>query len=130
MNVGGNHAQKEYLKGTEQEWLGDYLVHESSAVGGSAIVLNVTAATIRSGSGSAARDDDQLAASPENELWRLMHETWPDRIVFLPVDDPVFMSGGIPLNYEGTIYVAAPKRHYDFFLLLPLAHRVPIPSGG
>ena len=127
MNVGGNHAQKEYLKGTDQEWLGDYLVHQSDAVGGSSIVLTVTPARIVSGSGSGSADFDVTDASPENELWRTMSETWPGQIVFLPVDDPVFLADGVPMNFEGTIYVGSPKRHYDVFLLLPLAHRVPLP---
>ena len=102
LNVGGNHAQKAYLKGTSQEWLGDYLVHESNAIG---------------------FQDYTLEASPPNELFRLMNETWPDRIVFLPVDDPVFSSGGVPMNFEGEIYFDSPKRVYDVFVLLPLAHR-------
>ena len=127
MNVGGNHAQKEYLKGTDQEWLGDYLVHKSGAVGGTSIVLTVTAAKIVSDGPSEALLFDVADASPENELWRIMNETWPDQIVFLPVDDPTFLGGGIPMNFEETIYVGSPKKHYDVFLLLPLAHRVPLP---
>lgn len=124
MNVGGNHAQKEHLKGTDQEWLGDYLVHRSSAVGGSVIVLAVTAARITSG-GTLA--DYDLRDSPENELWRVMNETWPDQIVFLPLDDPVFEAGGVRMNFEGKIHVGAAKRHYDVFVLLPLAHRIALP---
>ena len=127
MNVGGNHAQKEYLKGTNQEWLGDYLVHRSDAVGGSSIVLTVTAARIVSDGPSETLLFDVADASPENELWRIMKETWPGQIVFLPVDDPTFRGDGVPMNYEETIYVGSPKRHYDVFLLLPLAHRVPLP---
>lgn len=127
MNVGGNHAQKEYLKGTNQEWLGDYLVHRSDAVGGSSIVLTVTAARIVSDGPSETLLFDVADASPENELWRIMNGTWPDQIVFLPVDDPIFLGDGVPMNYEETIYVGFPKRHYDVFLLLPLAHRVPLP---
>jgi hypothetical protein len=126
INVGGNHAQKEYLKGTDQQWLGDYLVHQSAAVGGSVIVLNINPARIVPSSGSATTLFDILDASPDNELWRLMNEAWPDQAVFLPLDDPVFAAGGIPINYEGTIYLAAPKRHYDILVLLPLAHRVPL----
>ena len=41
INVGGHHAQKSPLLGTELEWLGDYLVHESPATQGSVIVLSV-----------------------------------------------------------------------------------------
>jgi hypothetical protein len=126
INVGGNHAQKEYLKGTDQQWLGDYLVHESAAVGGSVIVLNINPARIVTGSGGATTLFDIRDASPANELWRLMNEAWPDRAVFLPLDDPVFAAGGVPINYEGTIYLAAPKRQYDILVLLPLAHRVPL----
>ena len=126
INIGGNHAQKKYLKGTEQEWLGDYLVHTSQATGGSVIVLVVTAARITPDAGSTIPDYD-LEASPENEIFRLMNETWPDQIVFLPVDDPLFLTGRVPMNFEGTIYVGAPKQYYDVFLLLPLAPRVPLP---
>jgi hypothetical protein len=98
INVGGNHAQKAYLKGTEQEWLGDYLVHRSNALGGSAIVLNVTPARIMDSAG-AVTTYDIMDVSPENELFRVMQ----------------------------VIHVGAPKRIYDAFILLPLAHRVPLP---
>jgi hypothetical protein len=122
INVGSTHAQKKRLFGTEIEWLGDYLVHESQAADGSVIVLDVSAAHIVSVPGSGIPDYD-LTASPENELFRVMNQTWPDQIVFLPTDDPLFSSRRVPINSEGTIYVGAPKRHYDVFVLLPLAHR-------
>lgn len=125
INVGANHAQKEYLRGTEQEWLGDYLVHKSTAVGGSVIVLEVTPARIMS-AGEGGVTEFDLRASPENELFRLMNETWPDQIVFLPLDDPIFQTGAVPMNSEGEIYVGSPKRHYDVSVLLPLARRIPI----
>jgi hypothetical protein len=124
LNVGGNHAQKERLKGTDQEWLGDYLVHESTAVGGPSIVLGVTAAEIVSAPGSTAPDWSVLDASPDAEIWRLMYDVWPERTVFLPLDDPVFL-GGVQMNFEGIIHTGAPKRHYDAFLMYPVAHRIP-----
>jgi hypothetical protein len=123
INFGSTHAQKARLRGTEVEWLGDYLVHKSQAADGSVIVLEVSAAHIVSLPGSGIPDSD-LAASPDNELLRVMNQTWPDQIVFLPLDDPLFSSGRIPMNF-GEIYVGAPKRHYDVFVLLPQAHRVP-----
>lgn len=124
VNVGGNHAQKERLNGTDQQWLGDYLVHESAAVGGSAVALFVTAARGVPGTGGSIADWDILDASPPNELFRIMNETWPEDVVYLPLDDPLFTSGGVPLNFEGTIRVCAPKRQYDGFVLLPWAHHV------
>lgn len=123
INFGSTHAQKERLRGTEIEWLGDYLVHKSPVAKGSVIVLDVSAAYIVSLPGSGISDSD-LAASPENELLRVMNQSWPDQIVFLPLDDPLFSGGRIPMNF-GEIYVGAPKRHYDAVVLLPLAHRLP-----
>ncbi|HSG09511.1 MAG TPA: hypothetical protein VLA36_14215, partial [Longimicrobiales bacterium] len=46
MNVGCTHAQKERLMGTDIEWLGDYLVHKSTSVGGRSMVLCTTAARV------------------------------------------------------------------------------------
>jgi len=123
INYGSTHAQKERLRGTDIEWLGDYLVHQSQATGGSVIVLEVSAAHIAPVPGSANPDGD-LTDSPKNELLRVMNETWPDQIVFLPLDDPLFSNGRIPMNF-GEIYVGAPKQHYDAFVLLPFAQRVP-----
>ncbi len=68
---------------------------------------------------------DMLVKSPEDELWRVMYQVWPDQIVFLPLDNALFGSGTIPMNFEGTIYWGSPKMHYDAFILLPLAHRSP-----
>lgn len=124
INVGGNHAQKSRFKGTDQEWLGDYLVHRSSAVGGAAIVLSVGAARVVAASGATLFDI--MNASPANELWRTMHEAWPGQSVFLPLDDPMFLQGGIAVNYEGEIFVTALKKTYDAMLLFPLAHRIPL----
>ena len=124
LNVGGNHAQKERLKGTEQEWLGDYLVNRSTAVGGSSIVLGFVAAKVVSGS---TVQYDILDESPEDELFRLMYERWPEQIVFMPLDDPLFATSGVKMNFEGIIHKGAPKRHYDVFLQYPLANRIPLP---
>jgi hypothetical protein len=126
LNVGGNHAQKEHLKGTEQEWLGDYLVHRSTAVGGPAIVLCVTAAEIVGGAAWSVPDWRVTDESPDNEIWRVMSETWPNRTVFLPLDDPAF-GQGVRMNFEGIIHSGAPRRHYDAFLQYPVAHRIRLP---
>jgi len=122
INIGSTHAQKKRLYGTEIEWLGEYLVNKSPAADGSVIVLDVSAAHIVSVPGSGIPDYD-LSASPENELFRVMNETWADQTVFLPVDDPLFSKIRVPINSESTIYLGAPKRHFDAFILLPVAHR-------
>jgi hypothetical protein len=122
INYGSTHAQKEQLWGTEIEWLGDYLAHKSQATGGSVIALWVPSAYIVSVPGSEFPDND-LTASPENELLQVMNQTWPDQIVFLPMDDPLFSNGRVPLNSSGDIYVGAPQHHYDAVVLLPRAHR-------
>jgi hypothetical protein len=122
INIGSTHAQKKRLYGTEIKWLGEYLVNESPAAKGSVIVLDVSPAYIVSVPGSGIPDYD-LSASPENELFRVMNETWGNHIVYLPVDDPLFSKMRVPINSEGTIFWSAPKRHFDAFILLPVAHR-------
>jgi len=123
INIGGNHAQKTRMKGTELEWLGDYLVNRSPVVNGSIIVLVVTAARIVSPDGGTTLYD--LGASPPNELFRLMNETWPSHTVFLPLDDPIFSGQGVLVNFESELYSSALKRVYDVAVLLPLARRDP-----
>ncbi len=124
INIGGNHAQKAYLKGTKQQWLGEYVAHESPVVNGSVIVLCVTAARIMAG-GSVAYDI--LDASPAHELFRITAETFGDRGVFLPLDDPVFSTADVAMNFEAVVHTGAPKEVYDMFVQFPVAHRVPLP---
>jgi len=123
INIGGNHAQKTRFKGTDLEWLGDYLAHRSPAAGGSVFVLAVTAARIVSPDGSSTLYD--LGASPPNELFRVMGETWPNRTVLLPLDDPLFTNESVLVNFEAEIYSTRLKLVYDAVLQYPLAHRDP-----
>ena len=37
-----------------------------------------------------------------------------------------FEEGGVPINFEETIYVSSPKRTYDVLVQLPIAHRIPL----
>lgn len=122
INVGSTHAQKRRLFGTDIEWLGDYLVHRSRAIGGTVFVMDVSPARGEPGTGGAIADWDIRDSSPEGEIFRLMDETWPGRTVFLPLDDPVFGAGGIRMNVEAEIYVCAPRRQFDALVLLPVGH--------
>jgi len=126
INIGSTHAQKKRLWGTEIEWLGEYLVHKSEEADGSVIVVQVTPAHIKTVPGSGIPDYD-LKASPENELLRVMNQTWPDQTVMLAVDDPLFSSGRVPINSDSVIYVGAPKRYFDALIVLPVAQRVRYP---
>ena len=123
INIGSTHAQKERLWGTKIEWLGDYLAHTSQAAGSSVIVIEVSAARIESSPESGIPDFD-LGGSPNNELFLAMQRISQDQIVFLPADDPVFSTGGVPINNAGDIYTGSPKRYFDAFVLLPMAHRI------
>ena len=123
INVGSTHAQKARLWGTDIKWLGEYLVYENEVSSGSTIVLDVNAARIVSASGTGTEFD--LGGSPKNELFRIMHESWPGQIVFLAADDPVFAREKVPINNGEGIYSGRLQRHFDAFVLLPVAHRIP-----
>jgi hypothetical protein len=123
INIGNTHSQKSGLWGTEDiEWLGDYLVNQSQAAKGSVIAIWVAAQHIISVPGSGNPDFD-LTDSPRNELLRVTGKIWPDQVVFLTLDDPLFSNGRVPLNLSGDIYVTAPKQQHDALFLLPVAHR-------
>jgi hypothetical protein len=124
INIGLTHAQKSGLFGTASTtWLSDYLTHESAVTAGSAFVLGAVAAEVET-SPDGGRIQ-QLDGSPTNELLRLMHEAWPSESAFLPLDDPLFSSNGVPLNIGGAVYLCAPKEVFDGIVLFPLAHRDP-----
>jgi hypothetical protein len=112
--------------GTKQEWLGDYLVHRSGAVDGSVIVLGISSAKTELEPGAGGTPFNVLNTSPEDELLRVMAETWPGRTVFLPLDDAVFSEHKVAFNSEETIYVTSLKEQYDAILQYSLAHRMPI----
>ena len=126
INIGGHHAQKSHLMGTEQEWMGDYLAHTSSAVGGSIIVVGFTSAKTELEPGAGGTPWDILeSASPDNELHRIMADTWPGRTVFLPLDDPLFSDRTVAYNSEDVIYVTSLNEQYDAIIQYGLAHRMP-----
>jgi hypothetical protein len=125
INIGGHHAQKAHMMGTNQEWLGDYLVHRSSAVDGSVIVLNISSARTELEPGAEGTPFDVIDTSPENELLRVMAETWPGRTVFMPLDDPIFSEHTVAFNSEETIYVTSLNEQFDAVLQYGLAHRMP-----
>jgi hypothetical protein len=124
INIGGNHAQKSRLKGTKQEWLGDYLVHRSAAVGGPVAIVSLVSAETVLLSRAEGTPVDVVASSPDNELFRIIAEQWPGRTVFLPLNDPLFAERTIAVNYEDTIYVTSLADHYDAVLQYGIAHRM------
>ena len=126
INIGGHHAQKSHLMGTEQEWMGDYLTHKSVVVGGSIIVVGFSSAETELEEGAGGTPWDILESeSPDNELLRVVAETWPGRTVFLPLDDLLFNERTVAYNSEDVIYVASLKEQYDAIIQYGLAHRMP-----
>jgi hypothetical protein len=126
INIGGHHAQKSHLMGTEQEWMGDYLAHKSTVVEGSIIVVGVSSARTELEPGAGGTPFHILASvSPDNELLRLMAETWPGQTVFLPLADPLFSDRTVAYNSEDVIYATSLNEQYDAIIQYGFAHRMP-----
>jgi len=126
INIGGHHAQKSHLMGTEQEWMGDYLAHQSTVVDGSIIVVGFSSARTELEPGAGGTPFDILeSASPDNEVLRLMAETWPGPTVFLPLDDPLFSDRRVAYNSEDVIYATSLNEQYDAIIQYGLAYRMP-----
>jgi erythromycin esterase-like protein len=127
INIGGHHAQKSHLMGTEQEWLGDHLVNTGEAVDGSVIVIGFASATTELEPGAGGTPWDVIDSnSPDNEVFRIMAETLPGRTVFLPLDDPLFAERTVAYNSEDVIYITAPKEQFDVLIQYGVAHRMPV----
>jgi hypothetical protein len=126
INMGAHHAQKARLMGTNQEWLGDYLVHRSSATGGNVIVLGISAAQIELEPGADGSPFNVLDASPNNEILRVMAETWPGQNVFIPLDDSLFSDRTVAYASEETTYVTTLRNQFDVIVQYGVAHRMPI----
>jgi hypothetical protein len=126
LNVGGTHAQKDWMKGTRIEWLGEHLVHKSTAVGGPVLVMSVVTSNLVPGTGAGTRYE--LEKSPEDELFRVMSESFPDQTVYLSLTEPAFSTENVKLIFEETVYRCRVRLHYDALLQYPLAHRVQPPS--
>jgi hypothetical protein len=126
INIGGHHAQKTHLMGTDQEWMGDYLAHKSTVVAGSIIVVGFSSAKTELEPGAGGTPWDILeSASPDNELLRFMAKAWPGQTVFLPLDDPLFRDRRVAYNSEDTIYATSLKEQYDAIIQYGVAHRMP-----
>ena len=127
INIGGHHAQKSHLMGTEQQWLGDYLAHESAVVDGSILVIGFTSARTELEPGAGGTPFDILeSASPENEILRVIADAWPNQTVFLPLDAPLFVDRSVAYNSEDEIYATSLREQYDALIQYGLAHRMPI----
>lgn len=126
INFGAHHAQKAHLMGTEQEWIGDYLAHTSTVVDGSIIVIGFTSARTELEPGAGGTPWNILeSSSPDNEILRVIAETWPARTVFLPLTDPLFAERTVAYNSEDVIYVTSLGEHFDALVQYGLAHRWP-----
>jgi hypothetical protein len=125
INIGGHHAQKSHLMGTDQEWLGDYLAHTSKAIDGAMIVVGFASARTELEPGAGGTPWDVLdSASPDNEVYRVIAETWPGHTVFVSLDDPLF-AGRVAFNSEDVIYATSIRDQYDALIQYGLAHRMP-----
>ena len=126
INIGAHHAQKSHLMGTDQEWMGDYLAHTSPAVGGSIFVIAFASARTELEPGAGGTPWNIVeSSSPGNELLRLLAETWPNRTVFLPLDDPLFAESKVAFNSEDVIYATPLRQQFDALIQYGVAHRMP-----
>ena len=124
INVGAHHAQKSPLMGTDQEWLGDYLAHRSEAAEGSVFIIGFTSAKTVLEPGAPGGPSNIVQSSPDDELLRLMAETWPGLNVYLPLDEPLFSERRVAYNSEDVIYAVRLADVFDALFQYGVAHRM------
>jgi hypothetical protein len=119
VNVGGSHAQKERHRGTQQEWLGEYLVRRSPAASGQTLTLWVTGSRGEYRFNDTPTSFDLRTQSPENEVLRITSELAGSRTALLPLSDPIFLDRQVAVNYLEGVFICSPKRQYDAFIVMP-----------
>ena len=91
------------------------------------IVIGFTSARTELEAGAGGTPFDILeSASPENEILRVMAETWPNQTVFLLLDDPLFVDRTVAYNSEDVIYVSPLGEQFDALIQYGIAHRMPV----
>ena len=128
INMGFNHAQLLPLRGTDQEWLADYLSHHSAAAGDVFSICATIADGYRLDNEGNPAAFSLMERSKENELMRVLWEVGDGKPVFLPLEDPFFQDRMIPVNYLGDVRTTHPADVYDAFILLTDVH--PLESLG
>jgi hypothetical protein len=119
VNVGYFHAQRQRQTGTVDRWLAQRLVEESSGERGEPYVLVVVPASGEKRIRGRVRRFDVGDESPQNELFRVMQGVAGGVPAFLPLDDEVFRSERIVVNYLPELTVGPPRDAFDAFVLLP-----------
>ena len=119
VNVGYYHAQKTARDGTIDVWLGEYLTSTSPHAQGETFVLVVVPASGEKVFGERVRSFDVASDAPPNELFRLMRSVAGDRPAFLALDDEIFASERVVVNYLPRIDTEPPAEVFDGFVLLP-----------
>jgi hypothetical protein len=119
VNVGYFHGQKRRQAGTVDRWLAQRLVEEGSGERGDTYVLVVVPASGEKRIRGRVRPFDVGHESPQNELFRVMQGVAGGVPAFLPLDDEVFRSERIVVNYLPELIVGPPRDAFDAFVLLP-----------
>lgn len=121
---GGNHIQREHLMGTEKEWLGGYLANRSPHTAGDTFLLYLTAAKSDYLREREITRFDIRENHNWSELFRVLTDRAKGKPAFLPLDDKIFATETITVNYQGSVLRHKPKEQFDGFILLPEIHSV------
>ncbi len=120
INTGSYHAQKEYRFGTPKQWLAEYLADSDHPLtGGNVYSLVAVPAQGTMRMRNEIRSFSLEERSSPDELFLLMSKLAGDKLVFLSLDDEVFLNHNIEVNYHYNQLNYPVKRHYDGFILLP-----------
>lgn len=119
LNVGGFHAQKRHVMGTEKVWLAERLAQKSSATGGKATTLMVGIARSVQHFGSIPGPFTLETHGPPGELFAIIESQVAPRAAYLPLDDPYFSRSPVDVNYLGQVVRHRPGEQFDAYILLP-----------
>ncbi len=121
INTGLNHAQKKHFRGSDNEWLAEYLVYQGEFSRDNTYVIAVIPARgqLEWGRIGNYRNVDLISDSKRSELFRLIFEKADKQHAFLPLDDPLFKTKELNINYHFEEIRAIPQVIHDGIYILP-----------
>lgn len=124
VNTGMFHAQRRRYMGTRQQWLGEYLAANPELYGGpeglySLAVFGFTGEMLRRFTDREARQVPHPTTRSQYTLSRRLYEqSPPGKMVFLPLQDPVF-ERRMRLAFSYSELTGRPGRQFDAYLVHP-----------
>jgi hypothetical protein len=129
ISCGSMHAQKTAFRKSGDNggaWLGTRLAAKYGDAVWSGLFLPARGSLPEEGNDGTCHDFDSLRNADDNDLMKIVSDSYPDMLVYLPFVAEPFLSYPVGLDHD--VYV--PAKTYDAFILYPRASSISFATGA